>query len=118
MAIMLPNLTKIGILIDFKINQDFIAKVLCINKDEPVTTCNGKCYLSKQLKKAEEQEKKQAPSDKEERVEIVYYYLKSSLDEITFSNCYSVKHNPGYGNEFYHFSLIADIYHPPEFNLI
>lgn len=118
MAMMLPHLTKIGILIDFKINQDFIAKVLCINKDEPITTCNGKCYLSKQLKKAEEQEKKQAPTDKEERLEIVFYYVKSALDFIAFPNCSSSKHNSLYGNEFYHFSLIADIYHPPEFNLI
>jgi hypothetical protein len=56
-AMLLPSLTTIGILIDFKINQDYIAKFLCINREKPMSTCNGKCYLTKQLKKAEEQEK-------------------------------------------------------------
>jgi len=46
-----PSLTKIGILIDFKINQNFIAKVLCINRDKSIITRNGKCYLTEQLKK-------------------------------------------------------------------
>ena len=68
---MLPNLTKIGILIDFKINQDFIAEVLCINREKPMTMCNGKCYMSEQLKKVEEQEEKQATNNKKERLRVV-----------------------------------------------
>lgn len=40
----------------FKLNESRIAKELCENKDKPVLKCNGKCYLAKQLKKAELQE--------------------------------------------------------------
>jgi hypothetical protein len=32
--------------ISFKINQNYIAKNLCINRDTPKSTCNGKCHLS------------------------------------------------------------------------
>lgn len=45
-----------GFTIYWKINQTFIAKTLCENRDKPQMHCNGKCYLYKQLKKAEEAE--------------------------------------------------------------
>ena len=50
-----------GILIDFKLNQDFIAKALCINKEKPMSNCNGKCILAQKLKKAGEPQKKVFP---------------------------------------------------------
>ncbi|MBL4939948.1 MAG: hypothetical protein JKY16_06740 [Lutibacter sp.] len=33
-------------------NYDYIVNVLCENRDRPYMECNGKCYLEKQLKKA------------------------------------------------------------------
>jgi len=38
--------------IEYEINKKYIAEVLCKNKDRPEMHCNGKCYLKKQLKKA------------------------------------------------------------------
>ena len=40
---------------DYQIRKDFIAEVLCINKDKPETLCMGKCHLRKQLTKAHKQ---------------------------------------------------------------
>ena len=40
----------------YKVNQDYIATVLCVNKDKPKMECNGKCHLAKELKKAAEEE--------------------------------------------------------------
>ncbi len=117
-ALVLPNLTKIGILIDFKINQDFIAKVLCINREKPMSTCNGKCYLSEQLKKAEEQEEKQAPTNKKERLEVLYYYAKRAFDFPSNIDCFVSKLNPACIDEFFTSSFIADIFRPPKLNLI
>lgn len=37
--------------IDYNLNYDYIAKILCINKDEPELKCNGKCQLAKEIKK-------------------------------------------------------------------
>lgn len=117
-ALMLPNLTKIGILIDFKINQDFIAEVLCINKEKPMSTCNGKCYLSEKLKEAEEQEEKQAPTSKKERLEVVYYYAKSAFDFLFYTDYFLSKLNPACVDEFYTSSFTADIFRPPKLHLI
>ncbi len=115
---MLPNLKKIGILIDFKINQDFIAEVLCINREKPMSTCNGKCYLSEQLKKAEEQEKQQAPASQKERLEVVHFFSKSSFDLILYPGSFVGKLNPACVDEFYTSSYITDIFRPPKLNLI
>ena len=36
----------------YYLNYDYIADVLCINKEEPMTMCYGKCYLNEQLEKS------------------------------------------------------------------
>ena len=113
-AMTIPQLTKIGIFIDFKINQDFIAEVLCINKAKPITVCEGQCYLSEQLKKAEEQEEKQAPVNLKERLEVNYYYAYSSFDffNTTGNDCGML--NTTYESGFFDASYIAEIFHPPQ----
>ncbi|HSQ46236.1 MAG TPA: hypothetical protein VLM44_04870 [Lutibacter sp.] len=39
-------------IIEYYANYDYIATVLCENRDKPSLECNGKCYLEKQIKKA------------------------------------------------------------------
>lgn len=111
-ALMLPGLTEIGIIIDFKINRDFIAKFLCIERDEPVNTCEGQCYLSSQLNKAEEEREKQAPAQSKERLEIVYYYSAF----LHFKPADSSSEMPGADLETDHYSytFVSDIFHPPK----
>ena len=50
-------------LVDFALNQDFIARVLCINRDEPASACQGKCYLKKELQKANHEDPAQQKSN-------------------------------------------------------
>ena len=38
-------------IIEYYANYDYIATVLCENRDKPYLGCNGKCYLEKQLNK-------------------------------------------------------------------
>lgn len=45
------------IAINFLFNQDYIAQTRCENKAKPMLKCNGKCQLSKELKKEEERKK-------------------------------------------------------------
>ena len=48
-AILLANnINTLTIVGDFVVNQDFIAKTLCIQKEDQ-QGCNGKCHLKKQL---------------------------------------------------------------------
>lgn len=55
---------KAGYIVYWKINQSYITETLCENKDKPKMHCNGKCYLNKQLQKADdtESDKKNIPN--------------------------------------------------------
>lgn len=63
-------LVNVGLAGYYHLNKEYIATRLCQNKSTPQMHCNGHCYLSKQLKKAEETEKKQAQSLLKEKEEI------------------------------------------------
>ena len=52
-------LRPISPFIEYMINYDYISKVLCINKNKPELSCNGKCHLMKTLKKEQEKVKKE-----------------------------------------------------------
>jgi len=66
--------------VDFKINQDYIAKVLCINREKPSKGCNGKCHLKKQLKKTEPQESQPVPAGEKQQNLIWLYYPEKNTN--------------------------------------
>ena len=41
--------------IKYYANYEYFSKVLCINRDKPKLKCNGKCQLTKELKKSNNQ---------------------------------------------------------------
>jgi hypothetical protein len=51
------NFTRLFIYAGFEVNQKYIAEKLCENRDKPWLNCNGRCYLMKKIKQAEEKEK-------------------------------------------------------------
>lgn len=73
-----PVLTRVWVVLDFKINQDFITDVFCINKDKPVARCNGKCHLAKQLKKVDDNEQKEMPNSPRQGKEIPPFILRDT----------------------------------------
>ena len=54
LAMQLPLMNQWGAVAYYRVNQDYIAKNLCENRDKPMLNCNGQCYLAKKLKAAEE----------------------------------------------------------------
>lgn len=91
-------------LVDYLVNYDYIAKVLCENKTKPELKCNGKCHLMKQLAKASEGEKSEQKDKKntakiewevpflEVRQASLFSKLLTHFNPHSFSiykNCYS-----------------------------
>jgi len=66
----------------YEINKKEIADKLCVNKNKPMMHCNGQCYLGKQLKKAEENEKRQSQSLREKDEVITLYSPQTSVSYI------------------------------------
>ena len=48
--------------LEYLINQDYIAEVLCINRDKPMLNCDGKCYLAKMIQEQQEEDHQDIPS--------------------------------------------------------
>ena len=60
------TLVNVGIGIYYQLSKTYIIKKYCVNKNNPKLHCNGHCYLSKQLKKAEDKENKSVQLIKEQ----------------------------------------------------
>ena len=79
---MAQGMVNLGLCAYYQLNKKMIADKLCINKNKPELHCNGKCYLSKQFKKAEENEKRQSQTlNQKDEVSIVDPHRKA----ITFT---------------------------------
>jgi hypothetical protein len=118
LLIFLQPFSKMVILVSFKINQKEIAKTLCVKKEVQNNTCQGRCHLKKQLDKAEEQEKKQAPATQKEKVETLYCQKQTPFDFLNSRGLQENKLLNTYKCNFRAASYLTDIFHPPESNLI
>jgi len=94
--------------LEYCFNYEYISEVLCINKNKPVATCNGKCYLSLQLKETQESEgqSKNALTTKLERIPMISCNYE-------FSKFILLKSVSKQNNAFYQFSIIDLTISPP-----
>ena len=58
-AVLLPSISPWGTIAYYQLNQDYIARVLCENRDKPQLHCDGKCYLAKRLKAQQDKQDKE-----------------------------------------------------------
>ncbi|MEO8405081.1 MAG: hypothetical protein ABI480_10810 [Chitinophagaceae bacterium] len=59
------------IVIDFYINQSYIATFKCENRFMPMLHCNGKCVLAKRLKQEEKREQENSERKLENKNEVI-----------------------------------------------
>jgi hypothetical protein len=52
----LQTFSSLWLILDFRINRDYIAAKLCVNRQTPGSCCKGKCYLKKQLAEHQDQQ--------------------------------------------------------------
>ncbi len=111
--IILQPFSKVWIYVSFKINQDHIAKTLCVKKEIKNNCCKGKCHLKKQLKEADEQEQKQLPTFLKEKSEVMFClsFQKSSLFNAYFKPL--VEKVIYFSEISYSSSYIGEIFNPP-----
>jgi hypothetical protein len=92
LVLQMPMLLKIGIVVNWKLNQTTITKTFCVNKDKPNMHCNGKCHLKKQLAKVEvsstSETEKPFPTDKFKKIELSEFVICGNVANtiIIFAN--------------------------------
>lgn len=70
------NINTLVIVGEFLSNQDFIAKTLCIQKDNQ-QGCNGKCQLAKQLSESNPESNSQMPVQESKRMSLDVYFISN-----------------------------------------
>jgi hypothetical protein len=55
-SVLTVNYSRLFVYAGFKLNQSYITAKLCENRDKPLLHCNGKCYLMKKIKQAEDKQ--------------------------------------------------------------
>lgn len=116
-AFLLPQLAKVGIFISFKVNQEYIAKVLCINKDKPKMGCNGKCHLAKELNETENKGDN-SPITVTDKIEITLFIEKNKPLQLKALCEYLEKRTFFDIEQRYAPSYIDGVFHPPQGILI
>ncbi|WP_375586331.1 hypothetical protein [Cyclobacterium xiamenense] len=55
-VIVLNSMVYSVICVNYQMNKAFISDYFCENREVPLSTCEGKCYLEKELEKASDRE--------------------------------------------------------------
>ena len=103
--------------LDYIINYDYIANVLCENKAKPQLQCNGKCHLMKELAKESENEKPLSNDKKDNskhEIEVLFYQDINLLVDTKIASSTSNSVATNYSN-LYCFLNITTTFHPPTF---
>jgi hypothetical protein len=98
--------------INYSVNKDYIAKVLCVNKDKPMMHCNGKCHLKKQLNKEEKRDNSPGANAKE-KYEINVYFSSLSVSPLIQLQIKSFIIDP----DHYSYTAVRSVFHPPSFSI-
>lgn len=109
-VLLLQTFSRAAVVVNFYVNQDYIAKNLCENKNRPKLNCCGKCQLNKKLN-TEDKKEKELPDQKGPAPLV--------LSSKTFYATVPVTATSLSGNTFHHFSENTEagqstsFFHPP-----
>jgi hypothetical protein len=108
--ILAVNMKDMAIYICFKINQDYIAQNLCVNRYKPKSCCEGSCQLKKSLEDNDDSNKKNPFTLANNKEFSPFLQL---VNKIQLVNISTEKDLFLIETEFYTFYSFSKIYHPP-----
>ena len=104
--------SSLFVYVGFEANQKFIAAELCVNKDKPQLHCNGKCYLMKKLKQAQDKEQKQERQTQKTQIQDALVVKPLIFKQYAFAD---IKLHVPFSTGM-PLSIKNSIFHPPQEN--
>jgi hypothetical protein len=100
--------------IEYAVNRDYIAEVLCINKAKPELACDGKCHLKSSLDQEFENDTPANNNTVRIQIENILIYVEE-LFSFDASDFQFIKHNfmRAFRSNLYRFTAVTDFFHPP-----
>jgi hypothetical protein len=112
MLLLVQSFYHTMLVVNYALNRAEITREFCLNKSNPSRQCNGKCHLAKELKKADQADKK-LPTPLKEKFEMLqicvafptFFFIKPTVSTSDFHTYRNRKYlPPDFG-----------IFHPPRF---
>jgi hypothetical protein len=108
-AVLLQSFGKAMILFEFTLHADYIAKVLCINRFVPESSCNGQCILMQRMEAEKQKDKSgQGISEKYEVAELQIVYALNPL--VPIQHYVFAAFSPA----DYTFKMLSNLWRPPQ----
>ena len=112
--LLLQSCNKTWVVFSFKVNQDYIAKVLCINRAKPEMHCDGNCILMQRIKAAEENEQREVPQKVKEQKEALYCLEIAFCLILKETTVAGKEKMPAYFQNFVTLPFVKAVFHPPD----
>lgn len=105
-------LYNLGLISYFQLNRDYIAKVLCINKEEPITMCHGQCFLDNNLDDGNEQTNADArTADNRSKTDVPVFLIVERAASQEANEHVAGGNTPS--SDHYSFTFQVSVFHPP-----
>lgn len=78
-AVLSANFAQLFVFAGFSANQKYIATTLCENRARPWLHCDGKCYLMKKIKQAEEKEQSNERQTQKSMLQEVFFAAATTI---------------------------------------
>lgn len=111
-ATLLPTVSPLGIIAQYQLNKEYIARVLCENRTRPALHCNGQCYLAKRLK-AQQDKQDQQTTERVVRMSLMPLFCQATYS-IRFAEPTVLSPSPQFAYLISHYpSPLTTLLRPP-----
>lgn len=111
LALLLQTFYALSIVTFYYTNKGYVAAALCENKDKPQMRCQGKCFLKKELKQAENESGKSKKSYEQQELILAMPVLPAALPAV-FREAVE-KPEILFRNSHYRHLFLSKVFHPP-----
>ncbi|RRB04546.1 hypothetical protein [Larkinella rosea] len=112
-AVLLPTFSQWGTIAYFQLNKEYIARVLCENRNRPELHCNGQCYLAKRLK-AQQEKQDQQTTERVQNTPVFQLYTEPLLRFTFLPKAPVLRTKTSFIYQLFSYSApLADVLHPP-----
>ena len=111
LVILSTQFSELMVYISFKMNQDYITKNLCVEKDVKDSTCMGCCQLEKRINNQQES-KKELPAPQIFKYDFAFYITSEDFSHYADTALILEKGH----FQLYKYTLEHRVFRPPQFN--
>jgi hypothetical protein len=112
-ALIVQTGSRFVVVLDYEWNKAYIAKTLCENRNKPRVCCRGKCYLKKQLAKADKEQNMPGNKSGKNKEEQLFVYSAKNTNHFLVA-VYNQSNYPPFNNDHIPDDLLLQVFRPPQ----